>query len=653
MKKIGVIIPTFNIEYSTEFLNGIYDFFNGKDVSVIFAQTKLPHSTVGMYDYQYWASTDLLFSQEVDAIIVATGVYCASMSQEELEGELNKFGRRPIISVAIPLNLSNCYTVQADCKKSYMDIVTHLKEVHGCKKFAFLSAAATKSKEAIERLEAFREAMAANKLKFNEKYLFEGKFTDFDVEAAMKKVLKTKSDVQFDAVVSANDMMAVGCYRVLNELGVSIPTEVRVVGFDDAQFANYSTPRLSTINQNIYKQGYDCAKTAFEVLNGEEVPRIVYSELQPKFRQSCGCISRECLENVYKDTNGEVKSEESTKLSRLGQYMNDLDEKNNIIILLDILKGANTMRQFYYNLKYILDLCSMKDITVNLYPIPMYMDPQEDFIIPEKMDMTMFSDVAADKEEFNPAVKFNPAKIIFPEREFGDKPGLHILQPIFSGETNYGFLTCSISENKFSDYSIYLKIIITAICSSIEYTNKLIETEQLTNKYTELQEDNTTLTKQSKTDDLTGVLNRRGFYEFGQRTLDIIQEMEHAGIVFYADMDNLKKINDSHGHDMGDQAIKLMADILKSVFRQNDVVGRLSGDEFGVVAPGMVLEHVPQIRKKIDEACKKESKRLKMPFTLSMSVGYADLEKSSLLKQLMAEADIMLYKEKRKKHGRR
>ena len=354
MKKIGVLIPTFNIEYSSEFLNGVYEYFKGKDVSVIFAQTKLPHSTVGVYDYQYWSAAELLFSQEIDALIVASGVYCASMPQEALEDELNKFGRRPVISAAIPLKLANSYAVLADCKKSFMDVVSHLKNVHGCKKIAFLSAAATQSEEAIERLVAFKEAMAANKLKFNEKFLFEGKFTDFDVEAAMRKVLKKKSDVQFDAVVSANDMMAIGCYRVLADLGLSIPTDVKVVGFDDAQFANYSSPRLSTINQNIFGQGYDCAKTAFEVLEGQEVPRVIYSKLQPKFRQSCGCISRECLENVYKSTEGEVLNEETNKLSRLGQYMNDLDEKNNIIILLDILKGANTMRQFYYNLKHII-----------------------------------------------------------------------------------------------------------------------------------------------------------------------------------------------------------------------------------------------------------------------------------------------------------
>ena len=70
----------------------------------------------------------------------------------------------------------------------------------------------------------------------------------------------------------------------------------------------------STINDDFYDELTDMlvegdigAKTAFEVLNGEDVPRIVYSELEPKFRQSCGCISRECLENVFKDVNGEVK----------------------------------------------------------------------------------------------------------------------------------------------------------------------------------------------------------------------------------------------------------------------------------------------------------------------------------------------------------
>ncbi len=55
MKKIGVITTTFNIEYSTEFLSGIYDYFDGKDVCAVVSQTRLPHSIIGAYDYQYWS----------------------------------------------------------------------------------------------------------------------------------------------------------------------------------------------------------------------------------------------------------------------------------------------------------------------------------------------------------------------------------------------------------------------------------------------------------------------------------------------------------------------------------------------------------------------------------------------------------------------
>ena len=248
----------------------------------------------------------------------------------------------------------------------------------------------------------FAKVLKSNRVS---KYLFEGKFTDFDAEDALRKVLKSKSDVQFDAMVCANDMMAIGFYRVMKDLGVSIPAEVKVVGFDDAQFANYSSPRLSTINQNIYEQGQTCARTAFEVLSGKEVDRIVYTRLQPKFRQSCGCIPLNSLESVYVDTDSQLVDENKNQLTRLSQYMNDIDERNNILILLDILKGANTMRQFYYNLKHIIHLCSMDDMVINLYPIPMYLDPDEDIIIPEKMDVCMYSDIVRNNEEFNPAKK--------------------------------------------------------------------------------------------------------------------------------------------------------------------------------------------------------------------------------------------------------
>ncbi len=653
MKKIGVIVTTFNIEYNTEFLNGIFDFFNGKDICAVISQTKLPHSTIGAYDYQYWSCTDLLSSDDIDALIVPSGVYCAGMDQNLLENELKKFGNRPIISNAIPLNLPNCYTILSNCQKSYYDIIKHLKQEHGCRKIAFMSANRTKSKEAVERYESFIQAMVANKLKFDSKNLFDGNFTDFQAEKALHEVLKSKKDLNFDAIVCANDMMAVGCYRVFNELGISVPDDVKVIGYDDAHFASYSRPRLSTINQNIYTQGYNCAKIAYDLVKGKEISRTTYSDLHIKFRQSCGCIPVSNLEHIYKTTENTIESETSDKLSRLNQYMNDLEEKNNIITLLDILKTSNTLRQFYYNLKYIVRLCSMANMQINLCPNPVYLDSEENFVMPKTMQLYMYTDRELNIEDFNPSVQFDPHENIFSSRELMENAGIYIAQPIFSGETKYGYLLCKVTQSKFSDYSVYLKIIINSIAAAIEYTTKLLEAEKLSDKYTELQKNNTLLSQQSKTDDLTGVYNRRGFFEMGQRSLDIVQEMEHAGIIFYIDMDNLKIINDTYGHETGDKAIKLTAKILKNVFPSNDVIGRLGGDEFGVVAAGMIIEETPEIRKKLDEECINQTKLNSLPYNLSVSVGYADLATSSSLKQLMSLADSMLYEEKRRKHKKR
>jgi diguanylate cyclase (GGDEF)-like protein len=213
------------------------------------------------------------------------------------------------------------------------------------------------------------------------------------------------------------------------------------------------------------------------------------------------------------------------------------------------------------------------------------------------------------------------------------------------GEANYGYLLCGVQSNKFADYNVYLKVIVNAISQAYEYTSKIQESRKL-------EHENTTLNLQSRMDELTGVLNRRGFMENGQAALDVLQETDTSGVIFFADMDGLKKINDTYGHEMGDKAIILQAMVLKNVFRSSDVVGRLSGDEFGIVALGMKMNFIENTRLKIEMLCKKYSIENQLPFTLSMSLGAVDLQKSSVLKQLLSEADKELYKEKKIKHAK-
>ena len=155
---------------------------------------------------------------------------------------------------------------------------------------------------------------------------------------------------------------------------------------------------------------------------------------------------------------------------------------------------------------------------------------------------------------------------------------------------------------------------------------------------------------QSKTADLTKVLNRRGFEDLGQKSIDIALEMDNEGMIFFIDMDGLKKINDTYGHSMGDKAIQAQAQVLKKALRSNDVIGRVGGDEFVAITIGMKPESLPKIRTKIEKLNETISEKKGLPFTLSCSIGAIPFcKKNKDLSSLILKADSLLYEEKQMK----
>lgn len=644
MKTIAVLVPIYTIEYSLDILSGISDFFKDKEVRVIITQTKIPRVNQGAFDYQYSVNFDYLKAEEIDAYIVLSGIYCSSFSSEALKDILEQYTGKPVFSIGIDLKLKKSYSILSDCKKSFNQVVAHLKKEHNCSKIAFFSANATKSAEALQRYDAFTNAIDSNHLVFYPDLVFDGDFTDFKAYSCIMNNYKKREQINFDAVVCANDMMAAGCIKALKELGVNVPKDVKVVGFDDSITAITNSPKISTINQDIYNQGYEVAELAFRCLNGEKIERHVYNPLVPKFRQSCGCVSGDNSDRVYKTVEGELCSDLNERYDGTTGFINEMNEKNAIITLVDTVRGSNTLKQLFYKLRFMLEQCDMSGIAVHFFDDIQFIDKAEEFEMPYEMELYMLIDRDKNIELFKPEVRFSPHEKIFSARSLEDRTGIFMLTPIFSGETNYGYVLIRLNNNKFANYSVSLKIIITAIAQAYEYTSKIQETNKLEAEKSDFK-------RLSRTDELTSILNRRGFIEKGQSLVDVLQETSESGIILFADMDGLKTINDKYGHQMGDKAIKLQAMALKSVFRSSDVVGRLSGDEFGIVASGMKLSHMESVRLKINMMNEKISRENDLPFTLSISVGAVDLQKSSSLKKLLSEADKSLYEEKRIKHA--
>ncbi|MBI5665154.1 MAG: diguanylate cyclase [Nitrospirae bacterium] len=159
------------------------------------------------------------------------------------------------------------------------------------------------------------------------------------------------------------------------------------------------------------------------------------------------------------------------------------------------------------------------------------------------------------------------------------------------------------------------------------------------------------------TDELTGLLNRRGFITFAEKQYMIAVRHNRKLALIYIDLDGLKIINDKLGHEAGDQAIADTADVLRKTFRGSDIVGRIGGDEFAVLlteTSDNVIENVINSHLKNNLNSHKERGGRKFELLLSLGIAYFDPDKPCTLNDLISTADKLMYENKKlRMHCRR
>ncbi|NTU51879.1 MAG: sensor domain-containing diguanylate cyclase, partial [Candidatus Aminicenantes bacterium] len=152
----------------------------------------------------------------------------------------------------------------------------------------------------------------------------------------------------------------------------------------------------------------------------------------------------------------------------------------------------------------------------------------------------------------------------------------------------------------------------------------------------------------SLVDELTKAYNRRGFMALAEQQIKVAHRTKKEMSLFYADLDNLKSINDSFGHEAGDAALADAADILREAFRDSDIVARLGGDEFVVLAIDVGEGRIPHMVRRLRERVQARNARPENDFAVSFSLGIAryDPEEPCSLQDLLALADKRMYQDK-------
>jgi two-component system, cell cycle response regulator len=152
-------------------------------------------------------------------------------------------------------------------------------------------------------------------------------------------------------------------------------------------------------------------------------------------------------------------------------------------------------------------------------------------------------------------------------------------------------------------------------------------------------------------DDLTGLYNRRGFLDLGEQHLKLARRSGRAVLLVYVDVDGLKNVNDKLGHLVGDRVLGETARVLKDTFRQSDLIGRMGGDEFAVMALEASEENEAQLVRRLKDRVEEVNRVATEPFQLSISAGTARFagEGRPRLAELLALADQAMYLEKKAK----
>ncbi|MBD2607722.1 diguanylate cyclase [Scytonema hofmannii FACHB-248] len=155
----------------------------------------------------------------------------------------------------------------------------------------------------------------------------------------------------------------------------------------------------------------------------------------------------------------------------------------------------------------------------------------------------------------------------------------------------------------------------------------------------------------SLTDELTGLHNRRGFFWLANHQLKIAQRTQMFCCLLFLDLDGLKQINDSLGHEIGDRAIVDTAQLLKQTFRDSDIIARIGGDEFVIFIPVCSHQYTDESYPRLQANIDRFNQEHNYSYQLSISVGITQctLNENVSLEQLIEEADKLMYQHKRAK----
>lgn len=627
IKQIAVLISAINVGNQKKILEGMIDAAKETNCNLFVFTYQIGHSEKEENKQGAYQIMKLPDFKHFDGVVIVRHTIQHEPTAKQVLAELKESG---IPAVSIDSDLPGMNYIGVLNYEAQYELVEHLIKEHKCSRLCYI-AGPSFNEEARERRRAFEDAMKAYNVEYSDDHIIEGFWDEESGKRAVQEFLS--KNICPDAVVCANDIMAMGALLELQKNGYQVPKDICVTGFDNEGLSELCVPTLTSVDKNQYDVGREALLILFDDESKKNDRRIIVPT-SLALRESCGCKKEHETDTVQIRKRYVYEKLLTQKVvDNLKNMLSDFSGMEQPEELIDAVKKyivQTDMEEFY------LCLCDreklfgipQKDLSGTLDLENINTDYTEDMTIPLAYEHGKFGKYGA-----------FPKGMVLPEM-YRNKSGgnFYIVNPIYYQRFCYGY--CISGNSRFSlEDSLYYSWLM----------NIGIGLENI-RKWLLLKDTVVRLNHMWVYDMLTHLYNRAGFFHFVEPMLTVLKENNEEAFLLFLDIDGLKTVNDTLGHEVGDMLISSMAELIKKNVSETELAMRYGGDEFVIFGAMGADERLGRLTEKL-KAGMNEWNSQNSSFQLSASIGGSRFMAKEIddLSKLIEQADQRMYDEKRKK----
>ena len=530
---------------------------------------------------------------------------------------IDRARQRGIPVISVDRKIEGCVSVVFNYADSFEEVVRHIITVHGCRRINFM-AGFRNNRFSDERIARFKKVLSEEGIGFDEKRLGYGDFWSGPTREVAEQWL-TNGDELPEAIICANDTMALEVCSVLKKHGIRVPEDIIVTGFDGIELEKYHTPRLTTCAVNINEAGMAAVSAAVRLTQHQIVPDLLEIPYRIRISQSCGCTP----------VNMSVIADKVIQLN--SDFVTDDNHENYMFTYLARGLSCTKVSKLVEVIRHYCDIQTWCCVDADYFS--------------DKRSKKRFSGKYTDKmrllmytvdQSMNDTVFETRSLLPELERVLGEHGCLEFA-PLHHEDELLGYIAFCLDVD---DPTFRFKRRFTML------TNQILESFRIRML---IERANERLAEMHIHDPMTGLYNRRGFYQNAARLIRKLARVGGQAVIFSVDMDNLKGINDVYGHNEGDKAIKELAAALVKCSDKRDICSRFGGDEFIVLSTNADEEYIADYSRRIRQALTEHEARARAVFRVEISIGAFSSRLSCVeeLDECIRLADERMYSEKR------